>query len=92
VAEVGQQVSAGAEVTLDGRAVEWERLNLLDDGSDMHANSTQGRAGGVSAVAGEERFVYIKYWKPAGVVCTTDRRIEGNVISEIGHPVRPATS
>lgn len=27
--------------------------------------------------------VYIKYWKPKGVVCTTDRTIKGNVIDEV---------
>ena len=29
--------------------------------------------------------VYIKYWKPKGVVCTTDRTIKGNVIDEVRH-------
>lgn len=27
--------------------------------------------------------VYIKYWKPRGIICTTDRTIKGNVISEV---------
>ena len=34
-----------------------------------------------TAEAGE--FVYIKYWKKAGVVCTTDRRVPGNIVAEV---------
>jgi pseudouridine synthase len=28
-------------------------------------------------------FEYLKYWKPKGVVCTTDRRIQNNIMDEI---------
>ena len=28
-------------------------------------------------------FDYIKYWKPIGVTCTTDRRIENNLINAL---------
>lgn len=31
-----------------------------------------------------ESFVYVKYWKPRGVTCTTDRRVRGNVIESLG--------
>jgi len=36
----------------------------------------------------ESQFVYIKYWKPRGVICTTDTRIEGNIIDAVSHPKR----
>jgi 16S rRNA U516 pseudouridylate synthase RsuA-like enzyme len=45
------------------------------------------RTGG-QTVAGESRFVYLKYWKPRGVTCTTDRSIRGNIVDAIGHPER----
>ena len=34
------------------------------------------------------QFRYIKYWKPRGVVCTTDRRTRGNIIDAVGYPER----
>jgi 23S rRNA pseudouridine2604 synthase len=30
-----------------------------------------------------EKHYYIKYWKPKGVTCTTDRRIRGNILDAI---------
>jgi pseudouridine synthase len=39
-------------------------------------------------VKAEEQFCYIKYWKPPGVVCTTDRRVRNNIIDAIGYPER----
>eukprot|EP00892_Ulva_mutabilis_P004713 jgi/Ulvmu1/2613/UM014_0064.1 len=38
--------------------------------------------------ATSKEHVYIKYWKPKGIVCTTDRTIKGNVIDQIKHPKR----
>jgi len=32
--------------------------------------------------------VYIKYWKPRGVVCTTDQSINNNIIDRVKHPER----
>ena len=34
------------------------------------------------------RFVFIKYWKPKGVTCTTDRTIRGNIVDAVDHPER----
>ena len=31
----------------------------------------------------QEQFTYIKYWKPRGVVCTTDQAIKGNVVDAV---------
>ena len=30
--------------------------------------------------------LYLKYWKPRGVTCTTDQRIEGNIIEALAFP------
>eukprot|EP00960_Hanusia_phi_P045175 757076-Hanusia_phi.AAC.6 len=40
------------------------------------------------SVAPQEQFVYIKYWKPRGIVCTTDTRVRGNIVDAVGHPER----
>ena len=34
----------------------------------------------------EDRFHYIKYWKPRGVVCTCDRSIRGNILDALYRP------
>jgi len=36
----------------------------------------------------EEELVYLVYYKPAGVTCTTDRKIHRNIIDAVGHPKR----
>jgi 23S rRNA pseudouridine2604 synthase len=55
-------------VALDGKMIQgWEKMNGFDDTS-------------TSAVGG---FEYVKYWKPRGVICTTDKRIKDNIIDEI---------
>ena len=50
----------------------------------MAANGRRRRGGGAAPAA----FEYLKYWKPVGVTCTTDRRVAGNVIDAIGHARR----
>lgn len=37
---------------------------------------------------GPGQWVYIKYWKPQDVICTTDRSIDGNIINAINFPKR----
>mmetsp|Transcript_6043 Transcript_6043/g.14597 ORF Transcript_6043/g.14597 Transcript_6043/m.14597 type:complete len:393 (-) Transcript_6043:421-1599(-) len=36
----------------------------------------------------EKKFVYIKYWKPRGIVCTTDTRVRNNIVDAVGHSKR----
>ena len=31
----------------------------------------------------ETQYEYIKYWKPVGVICTTDRKIPGNILDAL---------
>lgn len=56
-------------VALDGQTVEgWEALNGCVPQSH---------------VSEETVFEYIKYWKPCGVICTTDRSIKGNILDAL---------
>eukprot|EP00978_Attheya_sp_CCMP212_P010814 scaffold26297_cov62-Attheya_sp.AAC.1 len=58
------------EVALDGTVVQgWEAMNGLEDPNGV--------------VAGTEAFEYVKYWKPRGVTCTTDRSLPDNIIDQI---------
>ena len=52
VAAAGTRVWPGDAVELDGRAVRWEQLAIVDH-----------TAGGES-----RQFRYVKYWQPRGVV------------------------
>ena len=64
------------EIRLDGQVVcGWESLNAIPQ---QPANSNEEMT-----PSSQELFEYVKYWKPRGVTCTTDRRIEGNIIDEI---------
>lgn len=67
-ATAGMHVQPGDLVTLDGRAVKWEALNVMPN---------------QPASAPPPQFTYIKYYKPEGVVCTTDRRIAGNIVDAV---------
>ena len=72
VAESGQRVGPADEVRLDGELVRWQPT-----GDAVAADGAAPAA-----------FEYLKYWKPVGVTCTTDRRVAGNVIDAIGHARR----
>ena len=69
VAETGARLTRGDTVHLDGQQVDWERLN-----PEPASN----------AAASASTFAYVKYWKPRGVVCTTDRRQEANILDALG--------
>lgn len=77
-------------VTLDGNVVEgWEEINAIPPPSqrasrrkvEVDANEEGTNTGQQQAVS--KHFEYIKYWKPRGVICTTDRSIPHNIIDEI---------
>jgi pseudouridine synthase len=61
-------------VELDGTVIKgWEQMN----GLRQNTNS------GSPAAPVSDTFEYVKYWKPRGVVCTTDRNIRDNIIDVI---------
>ena len=69
------------EVKLDGQRVNgWEALNGLTRKS---SNDDDDDDDGDGIKDEKAVFEYIKYWKPRGVTCTTDRRIAGNILDEI---------
>jgi 23S rRNA pseudouridine2604 synthase len=72
-AQPGDRLFGGDRVELDGRAVEWERLNLAVAAADAPRPR-----------AAETPFVYLKYWKEAGVECTTNHRVRSNIIDRLG--------
>ena len=69
-------------VALDGVLIEgWEALNgIVKDDEDVESTGDS-----TSASSTAMPFEYIKYWKPRGVTCTTDRRIPGNILDALEH-------
>jgi 23S rRNA pseudouridine2604 synthase len=60
------------KITLDGIPVTgWEGMNAI---------VSTGLPGTSDATI---NFDYVKYWKPVGVTCTTDRKIAGNIIDAL---------
>ncbi len=56
-------MQAGDRVTLDGRAVEWERHVLLPSSSSSSSSSATRQEQEQEGGFGDSK-VYIKYWKP----------------------------
>jgi 23S rRNA pseudouridine2604 synthase len=93
--KVNGMVSYGCMVTpyqdtvqLDGVTVDgWEQMNNAvhpDRLATSSASSSKSSVGEVSLTSSSSSsFEYIKYWKPAGVTCTTDRRVTGNIIDHL---------
>jgi 23S rRNA pseudouridine2604 synthase len=96
---VNDRVSYGCMVTpfqdivqLDGvNVVGWEQMNAVvsvSSSSSSSSSSSNNDEASLGPAAQEQEettcsFEYIKYWKPQGVTCTTDRRIGGNIMDEI---------
>ena len=56
------------QVALDGKIVKgWEAINAIVPDTKNHSTM-------------DVTFEYVKYYKPMGVICTTDLSIEGNII------------
>ena len=78
------------EVRLDGKVVEgWEEMNGIsrpakDDkpGNKKAAKDTARHIKPAQHVS-TSQFQYVKYWKPRGITCTTDRKIPSNIIDAI---------
>ena len=86
------------EVSLDGKIVEgWEEMNFvvannIQQGKNAKSGTTKSKQANQSnqktvtndnTKSKQQPFEYIKYWKPLGVICTTDSSIPGNIIDEI---------
>lgn len=53
------------------------------DGDDVRLDGRR-----IGAARKLERPVYIALNKPVGITCTTDRRVEGNIVDYVDHPER----
>ena len=83
----GHMLAPGDLVTLDGAQVEWEELEPSVRGWGG-AGGPVVRGGGDgaehgAALASMAPYVYLLYWKPEGVICTTDRRVAGNIVDAL---------
>ena len=66
-------------ITLDGQVVHgWEQMNAIQS-----INHQDDQVEGRSSYLNTESFEYVKYFKPLGVTCTTDQRIQSNIIDAI---------
>ena len=52
---------------------------IYRDDNDNHDNNNHDN----DAIHNRMKHEYIKYWKPVGITCTTDRRIPGNLLDEL---------
>lgn len=69
------------KVALDGTLIEgWEAMNGLEDNYGKIVEQDQSS---VEQQQANSNFEYIKYWKPRGVTCTTDRTISSNIIDDL---------
>lgn len=69
---------AEKKVTIDGRPAAMGEKVL--PGQAIEADGKK--------VSLEDELVYLVYHKPAGVVCTTDRKTARNIVDAVGHPKR----
>ena len=82
------------QIALDGKLVTgWEAMNAIYDNNyvsksttktimnnDNERKSRNHKNKGTKNKLNSEQFEYVKYYKPLGVICTTDSSIKNNVI------------
>jgi 23S rRNA pseudouridine2604 synthase len=76
------------EISLDGNIIkDWEAMNGIVIQAASNAIKTLGEENRPSppslTTIYENTFEYVKYYKPTGVICTTDQRIKGNIIDAL---------
>ena len=71
----GDRVMAGDSVTLDGKPF---------DSASAFAEAAALLGGAAPSMEAGAAFVYLKYWKPRGVTCTTDLKVRDNLIDALG--------
>ena len=93
----GMRLGHGDIVRLHGAIIDWERLNPATATACKTAAETSTTTTTTSTSAStsngtsnsnlprrNQAFVYLRYWKPVGVIVTTDRRVKHNVLDAIG--------
>jgi 23S rRNA pseudouridine2604 synthase len=68
IAKCGDRVKFGDVVKLDGKRQSWEQW-------------AKAKFVEPSKVLEDRSFVYLKYWKPQGVTCTSDLQDSSNIIA-----------
>ena len=59
---------------------------VAENGSKVYENDEVTALG--RKLSGPDRKVYLAFYKPAGIVCTSERREENNITDYIDYPVR----
>ena len=72
------------EITLDGQIVTgWEKMNAIQQQHHHHDSHDSSSSLLNTSSSSTSTFEYVKYFKPIGITCTTDRRIKDNIIDTI---------
>ncbi|CAB9526518.1 23S rRNA pseudouridine(2604) synthase [Seminavis robusta] len=78
------------KVSLDGVVIKgWEAMNGLTKTNHATSRRNDNKKSGKNSVSTTsttsttKTFEYIKYWKPRGITCTTDRSIPTNIIDDL---------
>jgi 23S rRNA pseudouridine2604 synthase len=70
-------------IKLDQQLVQgWEELNYIERKQSIDTLEEQDTPV-IESSSDQHKFEYIKYWKPKGIICTTDLTIPYNIINEL---------
>lgn len=83
--EADEWLLAG-RVTINGEVVTTGAKAL--DGDEVRVDGEIVRARILASSPTQKRAVYIALYKPAGIVCTTDQDVDGNIIDFVDHQER----
>ncbi|MHB1271886.1 MAG: pseudouridine synthase [Rhodanobacter sp.] len=83
--EADELLLAG-RVTINGEAVTTGAKAL--DGDEVRVDGELVRARILAATPAAKKAIYIALNKPAGITCTTDPGVDGNIVDFIDHPQR----
>ena len=78
--EQGRVTVNGAVASAGARVFPGDVVRLDGDPIDWEAKNQN--------VASTDAFRYVKYWKPRGITCTTDRRDRTNILDAVRYPER----
>ena len=73
------------------KLIDQGRVTINDRIPELGTKVQEGdvvRVDGVEVRSKTEKSIYIMYNKPIGITCTTDVRVEGNIIDAVAHPKR----
>ena len=80
---VHQQSTVAAAAADDDDDDDKALVSGNNQSSPTNDQQRRRRQGHATTTTTNNVFEYIKYWKPVGVICTTDRRIKGNILDAL---------